>query len=97
MPEATLPFDFTHIIASIAPRPVFTNAPLQDSNFSVEGVKSGIEAIQPVYNWLGYPDNLQVRYPNASHDFPENTRKEAYSFLDDVFGFTPLKKLAFEK
>ena len=97
LPEATLPFDFTHIIASIAPRPVFTNAPLQDSNFSVEGVKSGIEAIQPVYNWLGYPDNLQVRYPNASHDFPENTRKEAYSFLDDVFGFTPLKKLAFEK
>ena len=97
LPEAQLPFDFTQVIASIAPRPVFTNAPLNDSNFSVEGVKAGIAEIQPVYNWLGFPDNLQVKYPNAAHDFPENTRQEAYSFLDNVFGFTPIKKLEFEK
>jgi pimeloyl-ACP methyl ester carboxylesterase len=97
LPEAHLPFDFTHIIASIAPRPVFTNAPLEDSNFSVKGVKAGIAEIQPVYNWLGYPDNLQVRYPDAAHDFPEEIRKEAYSFLDDHFGFTPMNKLEFEK
>ena len=97
LPEAQLPFDFTHIIASIAPRPVFTNAPLNDSNFSVKGVKKGIAEVQPVYNWLGYPDNLVVKYPDAEHDFPPNTRKEAYSFLDNIFGFTPVKKLKFEK
>lgn len=97
LPEAQLPFDFTQIIASIAPRPVFTNAPLNDSNFSVKGVKAGIDIIRPVYNWLGYPDNLLVKYPKAEHDFPEKTRKEAYAFLDNLFGFTPIKKLDFEK
>lgn len=97
LPEAQLPFDFTQIIASIAPRPVFTNAPLNDSNFSVKGVKAGIDIIRPVYNWLGYPDNLLVKYPKADHDFPEKTRKEAYAFLDNLFGFTPIKKLDFEK
>jgi pimeloyl-ACP methyl ester carboxylesterase len=97
LPEAQLPFDFTQIIASIAPRPVFTNAPLNDSNFSVKGVKTGIDIIRPVYNWLGYPDNLLVKYPKADHDFPEKTRKEAYAFLDNLFGFTPIKKLDFEK
>lgn len=97
LPDADLPFDFTHVIATIAPRPVFTNAPLQDSNFSVKGVKAGIAELQPVYNWLGFPDNLIVKYPDANHDFPETTRKEAYSFLDDYFGFTPVKKLDFEE
>jgi pimeloyl-ACP methyl ester carboxylesterase len=96
LPDAVLPFDFTDIIASIAPRPVFTNAPLRDSNFSVEGVKSGIEAVQPVYSWLGFPEHLKVRYPDAEHDFPPGVRKEAYAFLDDYFGFVPQKKLAFE-
>ncbi|NHE56743.1 alpha/beta hydrolase family protein [Cyclobacterium plantarum] len=96
LPDAHLPFDFTDIIALIAPRPVFTNAPLQDSNFSVEGVKTGIHLLAPVYQWMGFPDHLQVRYPDAGHDFPTKIRKEAYAFLDDFFGFKPTKKLAFE-
>lgn len=89
LPEATLPFDFTDIIASIAPRPVFTNAPLQDSNFAVDGVKAAIAEVQPVYTWLGFPANLVVRYPDAGHDFPPAIRAEAYAFLDDFFGFEP--------
>ncbi|MFO7826026.1 MAG: alpha/beta fold hydrolase [Cyclobacterium sp.] len=96
LPDARLPFDFTDIIALIAPRPVFTNAPLQDSNFSVAGVKSGIDRLAPVYRWMGFPDNLQVRYPDAGHDFPPETRKEAYAFLDKYFGFDPINKLPFE-
>ncbi|WP_241684909.1 alpha/beta hydrolase family protein [Cyclobacterium xiamenense] len=96
LPDANLPFDFTDIIASIAPRPVFTNAPLRDSNFDVEGVKSGMKAVQPVYSWLGFPERLMVRYPDAEHDFPPGVRKEAYAFLDDYFGFVPTRRLAFE-
>ncbi|SHN12488.1 Alpha/beta hydrolase family protein [Cyclobacterium lianum] len=92
LPDARLPFDFTDIIAMIAPRPVFTNAPVKDSNFSVEGVKHAIAQLRPVYQWMGFPEHLQVRYPDAGHDFPPEVRKEAYAYLDDFFGFSKVKK-----
>ncbi len=96
LPDAQLPFDFTDIIASIAPRPVFTNAPVQDSNFAVEGVKAAIAEIHPVYSWLGFPAHLIVRYPDTGHDFPPAIRKEAYAFLDEFFGFEPENRNLFE-
>jgi acetyl esterase/lipase len=34
-----VPFDFYEVIAALAPRPFFSNSPLYDSNFSVDGVK----------------------------------------------------------
>jgi hypothetical protein len=33
---------------------------------------------------------LQVRYPRAEHDFPVESRKEAYSFIDKILNFKPL-------
>lgn len=96
LPDKKLSFDFNDIIATIAPRPVFTNAPLMDANFDVKGVKSAIKALKPVYDFLGFSDHLQVRYPDAGHDFPDSIRKEAYQFIDDHFGFIPKKKLDFE-
>src|SRR5690606_23538160 len=34
-----VPFDFYEVLAAIAPRAIFVNAPLSDSNFEVTGVK----------------------------------------------------------
>ena len=39
---AKLPFDFTEILGVIAPRTVFINAPVNDSNFDVTGVKESV-------------------------------------------------------
>lgn len=83
-----MPFDFPELIAAIAPRPFFTNSPLHDANFEVSGVRDSIQAAQPVYRLLEKPDNLQARYPNAQHDFPVETRMEAYDFLDRHLGHT---------
>ncbi|MFC4871002.1 alpha/beta hydrolase family protein [Negadavirga shengliensis] len=93
MPDKKLPFDFPEIIALVAPRPFFSNSPVNDSNFDVEGVKAGIGLVEPVYRFLGFPDNIQARYPEAGHDFPSETRKAAYGFLDKHFGFSPIKLL----
>jgi pimeloyl-ACP methyl ester carboxylesterase len=93
IPDKKLPFDFPEIIALVAPRPFFSNSPMDDSNFDVEGVKAGISLVEPVYRFLGFPDNIQVRYPEAGHDFPSETRKAAYGFLDKHFGFSPIKLL----
>lgn len=74
---AEMPFDFPDVLAAIAPRSVFINAPLRDANFEVSGVRdvvAGVEARFP-------KGHLEVRYPDADHDFPEPVRLQAYDFL----------------
>jgi dipeptidyl aminopeptidase/acylaminoacyl peptidase len=76
-----VPFDFTEVIAAIAPRPVFIVAPLHDSNFDVEGVRDTVAAAEPVYKLLGNVTGLQAIYPDCGHDFPDAAREQAYNFL----------------
>ncbi|MFO0880597.1 MAG: LamG-like jellyroll fold domain-containing protein [Gemmataceae bacterium] len=79
-----IPFDFTEVLGSLAPRAVFVNAPLHDSpDFEVSGVRDCIDAALPVYRDLfKAAGRLVVRYPDAGHSFPAAVRQEAYDFLD---------------
>jgi hypothetical protein len=86
-----VPFDFYEVVAALAPRPFFSNSPLHDSNFDVAGVRKAEAVARPVYELLGAGDRLQVRYPDCKHDFPPDTRQEAYRFLDDALGHKPTK------
>ena len=81
---ACMPFDFSEVLAAIAPRAVFVCAPVHDANFEVSGVKDAVAAAQPVFELLGGKDNLRVANPDAEHDFPTETRMAAYAFMDDV-------------
>ncbi len=80
-----IPFDFHEIIALIAPRAFFSNSPVNDENFDVEGVKIGIGKAAKAYRFLNAEDKLQARYPDAGHDFPDEIRSEAYRFIDEAF------------
>ena len=84
-----IPFDFNEVISAIAPRAFFSVSPLKDANFDVKGVIEGLAKAGKVYRALGAENMLQVRYPDAGHDFPVESRKEAYQFIDKLFGFTP--------
>lgn len=77
-----MPFDFTEVLAVLAPRPVFINAPLRDSNFSVDGVRECIIAAKPIYGLYGREDRLSVAHPDSEHDFPEKIRAQCYEFFD---------------
>jgi dienelactone hydrolase len=77
-----VPFDFPELIAALAPSAFFTNSPLQDSNFDVDGVRLCISAAEPVYSLLGVADRLAAFYPDAEHAFPKTARLRAYEFLD---------------
>lgn len=77
-----VPFDFPELLAALAPRPVFINAPLHDANFEVSGVRDCVAAARPVYKLLGVEENLVARYPDAEHDFPSEVRQKAYEFFD---------------
>lgn len=77
-----VPFDFTEIVASFAPRPFLASSPVRDSNFEVSGVRDVIAAAKPIYALYGKPDNLQANYPESEHDFPADARDVAYAFFD---------------
>ncbi|RPD39796.1 alpha/beta fold hydrolase [Chitinophaga barathri] len=89
--QQRIPFDFDEVIAALAPRPFFSNSPLNDANFNVKGVKEGWANVMPVYALYGASADLQVRYPDAAHDFPPGTRLEAYAFIDKVLEHQPEK------
>lgn len=77
-----MPFDFTEIIAALAPRPFMACAPVRDNNFDVQGVKDCMAAARPVYGLFGATDRLAAQYPDCAHDFPPEVRQIAYAWLD---------------
>jgi Abhydrolase family len=77
-----MPFDFTEVVAALAPRAFLASAPEKDHNFDMQGVKDCITAAQPVYELLGAGEKLKGNYPAGGHDFPEDARQVAYEWLD---------------
>ncbi len=78
---AEMPFDFTEVLAAIAPRAVYVNAPTGDDNFAVAGVEDCLRAAGPVYGLYGAADRLVAEHPDCGHDFPPDTRERAYAFI----------------
>jgi dienelactone hydrolase len=87
-----MPFDFTEIIGAIAPRALFINAPLKDSNFDISGVYDCVNAAKPVYKLLKADNRLVMVNPDAPHDFPDDARAAAYQFFDKELDFSQNSK-----
>jgi dienelactone hydrolase len=86
-----VPVDFPELIAALAPRAFFTNSPLHDDNFDVDGVRVCVEAARAVYQLLAVPERLNAEYPDAGHSFPEPVRRRAYEFLDRALADGPMR------
>ena len=76
-----IPFDFPELLGALAPRTVFVSAPKGDHNFQWESARRCTEAAGKVYQLLGAENQLVVRHPDCSHDFPTEIREAAYDFL----------------
>jgi hypothetical protein len=81
-----IPFEFSEILGAIAPRAVFINATTGDSPFTLEGVKDCMDAAAPVYALYGASARLVGVHPECGHDFPPDTREQAYEFMASVLG-----------
>ena len=88
---AEIPFDFPDVLEAIAPRAVFINAPLGDTNFRWQSVDRVVTSVRPTFaaldrtisaSALSAGEILQVRHPDSPHRFPPELRVEAYEFLD---------------
>ena len=76
-----VPFDFYEIVGSLAPRGLFSNSPIHDSNFDLDGVKKAFQKGSEVYSLFDAKTQLQLVTPDAPHDFPEAERMKAYEWL----------------
>lgn len=81
---ARMPFDFTEVLAAIAPRAVFINAPTADDNFELSGVTDCLDAARPVYRLYDAADRLVAVHPECGHDFPPAVREQAYAFIAEA-------------
>jgi len=86
---ARMPFDFTELLAAIAPRPVFVNAPVMDGAFPLAGVHDCLNAAAPVYKLLDAEQGLVAQHPNVGHSFPPEQRKAAYELVDKALNHRP--------
>lgn len=77
-----MPFDWPEVLAALAPRPVFINAPVGDENFNIDGVRDCVKFAQPVYELMQQPKHLEVHHPQVGHDFPKYVREKCYGFFD---------------
>lgn len=77
-----IPFDFHEMIAALAPRVCFVNAPLQDSNFKWKSAATIVESAMQIYELYDVPERLQIAHPDAEHAFPKKERMQAYQLFD---------------
>lgn len=80
---AEIPFDFHEMIAALAPRAVFINAPTGDTNFKWQSVDKVVAAARTIYMLYGAENNVRAVHPECAHDFPDEVREAAYKFIDE--------------
>jgi dienelactone hydrolase len=79
-----MPFDFHEVLAAIAPRSIFVNAPLSDGNFDNPGVRRVVAEATRAFEIYGQQNSkIVARYPDCNHDFPDDVREEAYQWLQE--------------
>jgi len=78
------PFDFYEVLALIAPRQIFVNAPMGDTNFKWRSVDAIARDVWPIYRLYHAEENLQIVHPDCGHLFPPEIREQAYKLFDKV-------------
>ncbi len=78
-----IPFEFQEVLAAIAPRSIFINAPVSDDNFDNPGVRKVVAEASRAFKIYGnIAGEITTRYPESGHDFPDDVREEAYQWLE---------------
>ncbi len=79
-----VPWDHYELIACLAPRHVFVNAPLKDANFRWQSVDRIAGAALPLFKLHQAESHLQIAHPGSDHDFPDTERFASYELIKRV-------------
>ncbi len=82
-----IPFDFQHVLALSAPRPLFITAALDDKIFpNGESVRDVSARVREVYELLGAPEAFDTYIFPGDHNFPPESRDQAIAWIDRWIG-----------
>ena len=83
---ANIPFDWQHVLALAAPRPLFVWYATQDAIFPhTENLDSLLKDVQRVYRLEGAAGALAWQAFQGPHRFPKAGREQAYRWLETAF------------
>lgn len=87
LPEVQdIPFDWQHICAMIAPRPMFVWYATRDSIFpNTDNLGALFTDVRSVYGLYGAADELEAVPFDGEHRFPDAGRQQAYKWLEERF------------
>ena len=79
-----VPFDWHHILALIAPRPLFLSVSLDDEVFpGGESIQSEVlPRIEPIYDLYKSREKLEGHFFRGGHSFPDEAQQKAFAWLD---------------
>ncbi|WP_084678223.1 dienelactone hydrolase family protein [Actinopolymorpha alba] len=81
--DGVVPFEFSEILALVAPRPLFSYLAVGDEYFPHwRECVAGLDRAHQVYDGLGAGDQMISWIGHGGHDFPEHVRHAAYAFMD---------------
>ncbi len=79
-----VPFDWHHILALIAPRPLFLSVALDDEVFPHgESVREEVlPRLESVYELYRSAEKLEAHFFRGGHSFPDEAQQRAFAWLD---------------
>ncbi len=82
-----IPFDFHHVLAMSAPRPLLITAALDDKIFpNGKSVREVSRRVREVYQLLNAPDAFDTYIFPGDHNFPPESRDRALVWIDRWIG-----------
>ena len=91
--EDKLPFDQNSLLALIAPRSLLLTCSYTEDQGSDFGFEQTFRALQPVYKFLGAPNNVGLRLRTGPHPTTAGDIEVYLDFLDESFGRTAHRSL----
>lgn len=87
-----MPYEWSELLAALAPRAFFAHSPVDDHNFEVAAARKSFASAREVYAFLGAADRIKMISPPDGHFFAPASREVAYRFIDAQFGMPPPKE-----
>lgn len=87
---ASIPFDWHHVCALIAPRPLFVWYATGDPIFPhTENLDALFEEVKTIYHLYGDEGALAWRWDGGGHRFPAAVREAAYRWIEERWAIRP--------
>ena len=97
--ENKLPIDQNSFMALIAPRGLMLSTAITEGAGNPWGIEQAYHSMQKIYNFLGYSNNLAIRFREGEHGTKAGDIEDYLDFFDYVFkrnNIKPQNKLLFD-